>query len=513
MKIAKTTEEFIAEIDCKRQLIIYGAGTIGKAVCRILKNQGRVISALAVTMQAKDRELEGIPVRTLDDILSNYLSKDITIILAVTDVHLNSMKTELEKRKISSYIELSQALIYELIRQDRKFLARKAEVNKTKNVLENTVGYLSPGYLDTDYAEQRLIINKIYEAVYKALPKETAEITLIGTDYENNLDRYKQLVEACYLPKEYIPEVKLIHTFNTVCDTDRPWCASFETTIPRIWPETEEETAYYLSLVECMKKENCRRLYAFCENAYKIQEHSLRQYLSGEDVESLMEKTKILHPPQEVLVTEEEFFRKYKEQKFHFIFIGRGFFFKGGREIIKTLSRFENQYEFKLTLISSLDYNDYFTRTSYEEMIRWKEIIQKKEWIDYYESLPNIDVLEKCKQANIGLLPSVADTYGYSVLEMQASGCPVITTNIRAFPEINNEECGWICSLPINELRCCGTPMWSEILEKELERVFLKVFEHPNGIKEKGWLALQRIKKMHDPCKYQRELQNNLLYK
>ena len=55
--------------------------------------------------------------------------------------------------------------------------------------------------------------------------------------------------------------------------------------------------------------------------------------------------------------------------------------------------------------------------------------------------------------------------------------------------------------------------MWSEILEKELERVFLKVFEHPNGIKEKGWLALQRIKKMHDPCKYQRELQNNLLYK
>ena len=136
MKIAKTTEEFIAEIDCKRQLIIYGAGTIGKAVCRILKNQGRVISALAVTMQAKDRELEGIPVRTLDDILSNYLSKDITIILAVTDVHLNSMKTELEKRKISSYIELSQALIYELIRQDRKFLARKAEVNKTNTTLQ-----------------------------------------------------------------------------------------------------------------------------------------------------------------------------------------------------------------------------------------------------------------------------------------------------------------------------------------------------------------------------------------
>ncbi|WP_125140102.1 glycosyltransferase family 4 protein [Clostridium transplantifaecale] len=49
------------------------------------------------------------------------------------------------------------------------------------------------------------------------------------------------------------------------------------------------------------------------------------------------------------------------------------------------------------------------------------------------------------------LLPTFADTYGYSLLEMQACGLPVVSTNVRAMPEINDNECGWIAKLPVNE--------------------------------------------------------------
>lgn len=510
MEIVKTIKEFILEINKKKPLVIYGAGEIGKLIFKYLKSKGIMVTAFTVTMQAQEWEWEGITVCSLDDIINCYESADLTIILAVTKKHQSSMEEELKKRNISSYIKLSDTLLYELEREKQKSDAREAELKK-KVLTGITVGFLSPGYFNTDYAEKRLVINRMRDVSYVAVPKETPDIVHLDNEYEDDLETYKQLAEACYCPKEYIPEVDLIHTFNIVCDTNIPWCASFESAMPRVWPRTEAEKNYYLQLVSYMRQSNCRALYALCKNAYDIQLEHLKSYASSKDVKALMEKTKVLHPPQNVLITEKEFEEKHDKRKLHFIFIGRGFFFKGGREIIKALSKFENQYDFSLTLISSLIYNDYFTKTSKKEMLNWKKIIQEKPWIDYYESLPNDEVLEKCKEATIGLLPSVADTYGYSVLEMQASGCPVITTNIRAFPEINNEECGWICRISVDRLGCCSEKNWSDVLEQELKRCFLSIFEHPDTVKQKGHLALKRIREMHDPDEYQKELRKNLV--
>ena len=513
MKTVKTIEELIMEIDNKKRLIIYGAGQTGKLVCDFLKSKGIEVISFAVTSQSLKSKLEGIPVCSLDDILNDDQTVNKVIILAVTKIYQTSMEEELRKRKIDSYIKLSERLLYELERERQKEKAREAELIK-KMMDGNTVGYLTPGYLNTNYAEQRLIVDKIDDASYVAMPKESAEMLLEDNSYEISWERHRQLTEACYCPKEYCPEVDLIHTFNTVCKTDRFWCASFETMMPRVWTESEVEEKYYLQLVEYMKQPNCKALYAFCKNAYEIQKYNLMQHLQLDDVKLLMEKTKVLHPPQKILITEEEFEKKHAFKKFHFIFIGRAFFFKGGKELIRALSKFEDKYEFRLTLISSLLCNDYFTKTSNEEAAEWKKIIRRKNWIDYFESLSNDKVLEKCKEANVGLLPSVADTYGYSVLEMQAAGCPVVTTNVRAFPEINNETCGWICRIPVDGFGFCAEKRksaWSEILEKELVKCFQNIFEHPNMIKRKGWLALERIREMHNPDKYQKELKKILI--
>ena len=88
-----------------------------------------------------------------------------------------------------------------------------------------------------------------------------------------------------------------------------------------------------------------------------------------------------------------------------------------------------------------------------------------------------------------------------------------MTTNVRAFPEINNEKCGWICRIPVDEFGVCAEKrksVWSEILENELEKCFQDIFEYPDTVKIKGGAALERIKEMHDPDKYQRELKKNL---
>ncbi len=514
MKMFRTIEELYTELDNGKSLILYGAGWAGKTICRFLKTKNIPISAFAVTISGQYEKIEGIPVYNIDDIFRDNHPDEIIIILAVTKESRFAMKKEMEKRNVRSYFILSDVLLYKMAAENRKLAAEDAELKKNKESTGKTIGYLTPGYLDSDYAENRLIIDKIEGIPYTAIPKETAEITCTGSEYENRPDRYRQIVEACYCPDRYKPEVELIHTFNTVCDTDKPWCASFETALPRMTCETRREREYFLQLVEHMKKTNCRALYALCHNAYEIQKNSLiSASVPPEDIKLLMGKTKILHPPQEILISDAEFEKKHSVTKIHFIFVGRAFFIKGGREIIQVLSEFVSRYDFDLTLISSLQYNDYFTKTPYEEMMKYKKFIHECTWISHYESLPNTAVLTKCKEATVGLFPSVADTYGYAVLEMQAAGCPVVTTNVRAFPETNNEECGWICRIPVNQLGFCTErvpEIWPEILKYELRKCFEEIFSQPEKIREKGQNAMRRIRKMHDPYIYQKELRKEL---
>jgi len=518
MKLFSTIEDFVTAIkkciqEEEKGCILYGAGQAGKTIYSFLKAKHIAVSAFAVTNPGIHGEIDGVPVLGIDDILERHLSSKSNIVIAVTRMNQPEIEKELEKRNILFYIELSDLLLYKLAKENQKTAAEAAGQSMVKGQTGRTVGYLSPGYLNSDYAEKRLIIDKIEGVSYVAIPKETADIAWIDGTYEKQPETYRQLTEACYCPNSYKPAVTLIHSFNTVCRTDEPWCASFETAMPRMWPETAEEREYYLRLVEHIKKPNCKALYALCKNAYDLQKTSLLQHISLQDTELIMNKTKVLHPPQNILVTEEEFRKKHDVPKIRFLFIGRAFFIKGGKEMLDVLSEFEEKYCFDLTLISSLQYGDYYTQTSYEEMCRCKSIIQKKPWIHYYESLPNEEVLAKCKEATVGLLPSFADTYGYVVLEMQASGCPVVTTNVRAFPETNNEECGWVCRLPVDELGFCAeqdAAVRSELLKKELRRQFQEIFDAPEKIRGKGLKTLERIRRMHDPYEYQKELRKNL---
>lgn len=508
----ETIETFIKKVEDKDIHIIYGAGTVGKVIGEFLKNRQVSVEAYTITILDQRNRLEGIPIYSLEYILQSYRQKDIIFIIAATGFNQLSIKKELDNRNVTSYLELSETVICQMIHENREKNARKAELNKERKP-GKTIGYLKPGYLDSDYAEERLIINKIAEVSYIAMPKETAYFFPVRASCEKKIESYRSLMDACYCPDGYVPEVSFIHTFNTVCCVGIPWCASFETIIPRVWPETEQEKKYFLQLMECLKRPNCKALYALSQNAYNIERNTLLSVLPRYDAELIIEKMRVLHPPQDVLITEEEFKKKHAVSKVHFIFIGRLFFIKGGREIIQALSELEDKYEFKLTLISSFLHEDYFTKTPYEEMIRCKELVKSKRWIDYYENLSNESVLEKCKEATVGLLPSVAETYGYAVLEMQASGCPVVTTNIRAFPENNNRECGWVCNLPVDEFGCCienERTIWSEILQGELKRCFQEILIHPEEIKRKGKKAIEQIRRLHDPARYQEELRKNI---
>jgi glycosyltransferase involved in cell wall biosynthesis len=497
-----TVSEFIGKLRNEKDVVLYGAGSVGKIIQEYLCYEKIDVRAFVVTSAVEKGKINGMPVYGLDEIFDLY--PDAFVVVSVMKLTQPDLEKNLNDRGIMNYLVLSEALIYEM--RNKVFAIRAAEKGREQDLKpyeDNTVGYVYPGYMDTDYAEKRLIIGKLSDKKYIRIPKEIADFRCIGTKYEDNVDAYRMLVEACYCPKYFEPKVSYIHTFNMVCRTQLPWCVSFETSIPRVYGDNIE---YKKKLIDYMEKPNCCAMFALSKNAYDIQKRNLEGVLTADEADRLMAKTKVLHAPQPLLVSEEDIANRDCEPKnINFIFIGRAFFIKGGKAVIDVLSRYEGKYDFKLTLISSLQYDDYFTSTPYDEMIKYKNIISHKSWIEYYESLPNETVLEKCRQSSIGLLPSVSETYGYALLEMQAAGLPVVSTNIRAFPELNNNTCGWVCNIPIDEEGCCSERNMTKlymILESELVRVFDDIFSNPKQIKEKGLKSWNRVKEMHDPVKY-----------
>jgi glycosyltransferase involved in cell wall biosynthesis len=116
------------------------------------------------------------------------------------------------------------------------------------------------------------------------------------------------------------------------------------------------------------------------------------------------------------------------------------------------------------------------------------------------------------READVGLLPSYAETYGYVALEFQAAGCPIITTDVRAMPEINDEHKGWVIAVPKNHL---GEAIYTTAGDRErisrairagLTRCTQEIFANRNIIVEKGARALQGIADKHDPARVGEQL-------
>jgi glycosyltransferase involved in cell wall biosynthesis len=266
------------------------------------------------------------------------------------------------------------------------------------------------------------------------------------------------------------------------------------------------------SAVEHIAQDNCLAIIALSQCSYRMQMELLKQYTQEWHV--IQPKMFVMPPPQERVISKEEMRMKFIDidDELRFIMIGGDFFRKGGAEVINVLSKLHTKYKFSLTVISSLTFGDYVTHSTKQDQARYEVILRGCDWITWHRWLPNNEVLQACIRSHVGLLPTYADTYGYSVLEMQAAGCPVVTTDIRALPEMNNDSCGWVLHLPQDEY---GEALYGneeqlttlkKTLNNELERVLGSILCKKQQIPAKGEYALNKILKEHDPNDYGRAL-------
>lgn len=389
------------------------------------------------------------------------------------------------------------------------------------------------GVLSNNYAAHRLFRNKLKDVKYKDVRLYNAFLwknlfSLII--FKLHLFKSSQdeiISKLFYNYKSILPTgCQLFHFFNCINrDTSSPWVISVETAVPwitNIAHIVEDDNCdfsilknnkYIEQYIHCLALDNCKGLLVLSKCSYDIQMELLSQFPQYYTI--IKNKTIQLSPPQELIIKsiDEKGLTWREDEPFTFFYVGRDYFRKGGRESVEILSELHTKYNFRLILISNLAVDDKkFLRTPHDIEDAKKLISQNQDWIEYYEELPNAEVIEKLKSSHICLLPTWMDTYAYSVLESQACGTPLITTSLRALNDTNNPNVGWSIKVPVNRLNhpLLNTPeqrkSFGEILKKGLREKIEYVLAHREEVKIKSSNCLKQIKQKHSPIEYNEKL-------
>lgn len=377
--------------------------------------------------------------------------------------------------------------------------------------------------------------------LWDSYPHKRNIIDIVSTaEYQKIFDYHKFLSYIAYIPKKFrlpnaeenfadikfgfndfnLNQVDILHFVNNVSYGKKPWVSTFETFIPRysslLNHQNKEIPANDKRIKKALKaisSDSCKKIIAMSESAARFEAKLLNVY--PEYMNTIKDKMTVIHPPQKLMINSFDEKEINTSEEIRFIMVGGDFFRKGGIEVLNVFEKLVNEKKIplKLTIISSLDAFDYATKAGQKEINYAESIIKRnKNWIRHERTLPNQEVLNLMKSHHVGLLPTWADTYGYSVLEMQACGCPVITTDVRALSEINKETHGWLIEVPKNDLAEAlynsetQRNILSRIIETELERILLMIEADRESIKVKSDQAIEYIKKNHSPETYENKI-------
>jgi len=367
-------------------------------------------------------------------------------------------------------------------------------------------------------------------------PEKRTIIVDADVEYVNfknkNIYSYINLVNMKFLKKDKIflfrplggvqkKKIDVFHVFNEIAITDRKWVATFETELPRILPPKngtkEDNRAKLRQLSSALTANNCLALIALSGAAYQMEMKLFND--SPELSRVLRDKMVVMHPPQKLYMTERP--ARNAADPVHFVFVGKDFYRKGGGEIVKAFGELLAEKkiqpeQIKVTLVGDLTKTGNYAFGEFQDdpaFARETEAtIARYALFEHHSAMPNDKVMLLMQKADVGMLPTWAETYGFSVLEMQSCGCPVITTNVRALPEINPQEAGWLISHPLND--DCDFSITSQQDRDTLRRntvdrmkaIIEDIVRSPEQIHDKANASIARIRTEHNVEAYQAKL-------
>ena len=263
-------------------------------------------------------------------------------------------------------------------------------------------------------------------------------------------------------------------------------------------------------LIPYLLKDNCLGLIAISDATLNIQMKLFRPDLA----QQIRRKTLVLHPPQKLFIQQ-----KAPRQPgiLKLTFAGNEFYRKGGAEVVLAISelieeRKLEESQLDVQLIGDLAKRRNVAHRQFQDDETFcsgiENRIKRYRCFTHHSQMDNGALMQLFRQSDAGLLPTWQETYGFSVLEMQANGCPVITSNVRALPEINPASAGWVIASPLNadrEYSITSPEQKTQLrqsLVEGLKSILLAIIERPEMLQEKGEAAILRIKDQHDTQRY-----------
>lgn len=221
--------------------------------------------------------------------------------------------------------------------------------------------------------------------------------------------------------------VDLYHTYNSIVTGRKPWIVEVETTIPR-YGQLKKGNKRFDWGVNKLKSQACSAIIFTSEYTKELNRKNFDRWGIDSDKCHLVYRAVKPHQPLE---------KNGKEQQFTILFVGNGFYRKGGIELLKAFKRF-NKKDARLVIISTfeVDWEIYPTK----EEVQFVQIeIEKNEQIELYQNLPHPQVINWMRKSNVFVNTTYADPFNNTVLEALSCGVPVITTDMRAIPEFVEE--------------------------------------------------------------------------
>ena len=135
-------------------------------------------------------------------------------------------------------------------------------------------------------------------------------------------------------------------------------------------------------------------------------------------------------------------------------FVGAHFGRKGGGACVRAAElALERKLPVTINIVSSMQMGEqtWFDPTLPGVLDRYRELLSLPN-VRHLNGLPNSQVRKLVRESHFCLLPTLSDTFGFSMIEAMAEHTPVIATRVNAVPEVvAHRYNGYMLDLPVTE--------------------------------------------------------------
>lgn len=265
-----------------------------------------------------------------------------------------------------------------------------------------------------------------------------------------------------YLPR--IQSCDLIHSYNRCILNKKSWVVDFEHAQSFAFKPEFMKPVSWLFLKKLFQSNCCKRLLPWSEFA----KQSFLKSVKSVNNQKITDKITVLSPA--IRVDQRERTKKESENM-RMIFVGSDFKRKGGNILLNVMKKVK---DVDVTIISTLQ-----DCTPDEKGLIMKKV-QNDPHVNLIQGIPREELLRKVYAENdVLILPTLSETFGYSILEAMSKSLAVVSTNIGAIPEmVESEKNGFLIHTPQELIDYNAQYPYDHLKNFTLSKVQVQEMEH-----------------------------------